>query len=705
MKKAPLKKQKKPQNINPVANTKSWLNNNIILALVCMCFAILLYANTIPNLYAVDDRVVIKDNPYVMQGLKGIPDVFTSDVFHLKKNMDIDCYRPLSVITFSIENQFFPLNPHVGHFTNAILCGITGFFLCMVLIQVLSGIQPVYVMLVTLIFLAHPVHTEVVANIKGRDEMLSFLNLVLAIWFLLRPYSHTRKNIWLRALPYFFFYLAMLSKESAFIGLLIIPLTLFFSGRVSVKQIFVRSLPFLLLFFVFQLQKYLIMGWSGNSGLNNPVTYPYQTLSAKLMATFVIFSHSVKLLVFPFPLSSNYAYNQIPVTHWASPDFISGVILSVLALYFCFRNISKKQILNFGMLFLGLGLAPELGNVFLRGSIMEERLLYAPVVGIGILLVCFFARLAKLDLRSPFQSRSMYSRLAFSIPMFAILVFYTIQTIARNKVWHDNLTLSSHDVLVSPNSSQIHLQYAEALYQAGKPETDLNQKNENYKKSIEQAHIALAICPLSTEALYSIGNIYQENPMTYDSALFYYQLAIQQLPTYSACYNNIGSIYEKIDKQKLASYYFNKAVQVDPGNATYIANRDANRSNTGLDIKLLSDALKFEDPVLTRHDKEFVKYKSLATQFSNQHDFANAEIYWQMAVEQNPTSGEALMNLSVCYGVLKQYDKNIEVLNKILSIYPNSVIALKNLLITYQYTGNTQKAEECRQRLRSMNAL
>ena len=57
---------------------------------------------------------------------------------------------------------------------NAGLYGLTGLVIGILLQKWLAN-QTITAFLIGLVFIAHPLHTEIVANIKGRDEILSFL--------------------------------------------------------------------------------------------------------------------------------------------------------------------------------------------------------------------------------------------------------------------------------------------------------------------------------------------------------------------------------------------------------------------------------------------------------------------------------------------------------------------------------------------------
>ncbi|HWB64464.1 MAG TPA: hypothetical protein VG603_13190, partial [Chitinophagales bacterium] len=228
------------------------------LALVAAFACVLLYANTFHNGYVLDDKGIIQDNQYVQQGLKGIGGIFGSDVWHFQ-NINLGYYRPLSLVTFAVEHQFFGNNPYISHIINVLLFALTGFLVCLLLMHIFRQYSPFFSLAIALLFVAHPIHTEVVANIKSRDEILSFLNLIAALYFLLKAYSH-KVDYKMLAFSALFFYLALLSKETAFAGIFIAPLVIYFAtSKNFINSLFVLSV-FAVVFGVFQLQKYLALG-------------------------------------------------------------------------------------------------------------------------------------------------------------------------------------------------------------------------------------------------------------------------------------------------------------------------------------------------------------------------------------------------------------------------------------------------------------
>ena len=178
---------------------------------------LLLYANTLRNGYAVDDGTVVSYNALTTQGLKAIPAIFTSsyragDSDPSKKERVI-LYRPLSVAMFAAEWQLSPGKPSPWSPGQCDSLRLTGFLLFLTLSRsgvsgsrrtkrnLPAGCDPIPTGpperyperirlkpgrsfcpgIITLLFITHPIHTEVAANIKGLDEILSFLFVIAAV--------------------------------------------------------------------------------------------------------------------------------------------------------------------------------------------------------------------------------------------------------------------------------------------------------------------------------------------------------------------------------------------------------------------------------------------------------------------------------------------------------------------------------------------
>ena len=97
---------------------------NHLVGIILGLIAFLLYSNTTNFTYVLDDSAAIVENQFVKKGIAGIPDLLKSDFWHFS-NLKLGYYRPLSLVTFAIEQQFFNGNPHISHFVNVAIYAFT----------------------------------------------------------------------------------------------------------------------------------------------------------------------------------------------------------------------------------------------------------------------------------------------------------------------------------------------------------------------------------------------------------------------------------------------------------------------------------------------------------------------------------------------------------------------------------------------------
>jgi len=138
-------------------------------------------------------------------------------------------YRPIAEITFAIEHQVFGLNPMLSHLVNLFFYLIIGLLIFYFLVSSFTSQHWSIHLIITLLFLAHPIHTEVVASLKNREELLSFM-FGLGVLVSLSNFKKNRKYstlFW----PLLLISLAILSKKSAliFVPIMVIGMMEFWS--------------------------------------------------------------------------------------------------------------------------------------------------------------------------------------------------------------------------------------------------------------------------------------------------------------------------------------------------------------------------------------------------------------------------------------------------------------------------------------------
>ena len=334
-----------------------FLSNKKNIYILIVVFSFLLYGNSIYNKYALDDAIVITENNFVKKGFNGIPDILTTELFTgffgVKKNLvEGGRYRPFSLITFAIEYEFFGANPFIGHFFNILFYALTGIVLYLVLLKLFqskikSNWNLIIPFLATILWLFHPLHTEVVANIKGRDEIFSLLGSLASLLLILNYLEQRKPILLISALVVFF--LALLSKEMTITYLLIIPLSIYFFTDRSTKEILIPTLLLLIPTALFLYLRQSIMGEPAVTGVSIPqelmnhsflgTTLPEQY--ATIIYTLLLY---LKLLFIPYPMTFDYYPYHIAITQFSNPWVILSILIHLFLAFMQLKILQKSQL-------------------------------------------------------------------------------------------------------------------------------------------------------------------------------------------------------------------------------------------------------------------------------------------------------------------------------------------------------------------------
>lgn len=599
--------------------------------------AFLLYAPTIGHQYAFDDSIVIVDNQFTQKGLAGIKDLLTRDFFEGiygegGMNLSGGRYRPLSLLMFAIEYQFFGPNPTVGHFINVLLFAFTAFLVFKVLLR-WFGEDSIIPMVATLLFVVHPIHTEVVANIKSRDEILALL-LVLVSFRCLHRLADIRagKMLW-AVLAGLAFFGAMLSKESAFTFIVLMPLALWVFDKQNFGNATILSAPLFAAALGYLMLRTAMLGLGGTSVpqtdlMENPL---YGTSTSQHLGTVAVYVlYYWKLLFVPYPLSSDYSFNQIPIVEMSSVLAIISTAVHISLLAFVLWKLPKKHPLSWVVLGILAPLSPASNLFFNIGAPMGERFLYlssfAFCVGIGYGVSFLFKGISVAQaLRRP----------AIIGVLLLIALAGSALSFQRNKDWYNNETLFAADVKTVPNSAKIHYYYANTLmkkYLALKPQEQEKQKQKLLPEIEKGMARALEIYPQFHHACYNLGLVYYQKPDA-QKALEYWNKTQEIMP------NHILSL------QMLAELH-----------ARYL-----NQPDKSIEYcrKLTEEAKITNQPTI---------WQTMGISYSMKADYPKAIECLKKATELNPKNPEPWHNMGAVYGMMGDAAKAKEYTDKANSL-------------------------------------
>jgi protein O-mannosyl-transferase len=301
--------------------------------------------------------------------------------------------------------------------------------------------------------------------------MITFILLLVSSFSFIR-YTENRKAIQI-IISLFSFFVALLTRESAVPFIALVPLVAYFFFNQTIKKSLLLSVPFAIVFAGYMALRLAMVGFTKASNLdigNAPFLYatPSEAFATKV---FILFKY-IGLLFFPYPLSSDYGYNQIPYIGVTSVPFILSELFYTALIIFAIYTFRKKSIYSFCIFFFLITIILFANFIIEIGAPLAERLLFQPSLAFCILLAVLYSKTVK----------------QFALPakliLLMVLLLFSAKTIMRNKDWKNNETLYFTDVLASPNSIRPNLYAANQYIKKALGEPNEELKKEYYSKAI-----------------------------------------------------------------------------------------------------------------------------------------------------------------------------------------------------------------------------
>jgi len=206
------------------------------------------YANSISNGYNFDDHLVTNNHYLTSANSKyNIIDLLTKPYY--SDNMGYNYgYRPITLLSFYIENHIFKESPLISHLINVLIFCISVITFYKLILATGFKNADRFALLASAIFALHPIHTEVVNSIKNRDELLALLFALLSFKCLL---GFNGKNYRIIIYSCLLFSLGLLSKKSIIPLAFVMPVTLILTRNINYQSfIYVATSLIITTFFI-----------------------------------------------------------------------------------------------------------------------------------------------------------------------------------------------------------------------------------------------------------------------------------------------------------------------------------------------------------------------------------------------------------------------------------------------------------------------
>ncbi len=651
---------------------------NLLIVLTIIFVSFLAFSNSSLGEFVYDDITLIQTNNS-LNSLSKIPELFLQSYFG--EGNIAGTYRPLTMVSFALNYAISGLEPYSYHLVNITINTINSLLVYWI-VKYYSQSKLLSIF-TALLFSVHPVHSEAVAAIYGRPELLVTMFLLIT-WIAYVKSSANKYYYFISLLTYF---LSLFCKESGivFFGILLLVQ---FCTKTSWKEKLIpeaKSWGYILTTIPYLIIRTLVTGAFGVPkggqllGAENFLTRLY-TMSLGYVQYF-------KMLVWPFNLATEYDYSIIPKTTTLNLTASLSLILIFLIIAIAFWQSGKKPIIGFAILFFFITTSIVSNIFFPTGILIAERVIYLPLASICLLLAAFFYQFYQLG----WQRLSL---LSFTL----VLSLMITATYYRNLDFQNNISLFTSVVKVSPTHAKATYALADAYEKKG----DLSQAEIYYKKALTlnpgltNIYAFLANLYISqnrrqeaqillTQALnihgdlhyvyVSLARLYRDQK-DYQKAIEYYQLGIKSGRQDARLEHELGLVFYIAQEFEAAKLTMKKAIELDPYFAEAKVNlaRILQQENQYDEANLyLSQALKLEP---NNADANNLCGAGLLAK----GDLCQAKTYLLKAINLDNQLTEAHNNLGLTFVQMNLYTQARREFRLALQIDPTYLSAKQNLI-------------------------
>ncbi|XP_066865061.1 protein O-mannosyl-transferase TMTC1 isoform X5 [Kogia breviceps] len=656
----------------------------------CLC-----YGRSLQGEFVHDDVWAIVNNPDVRPGAPLRWGIFSNDFWGkgMAENTSHKSYRPLCVLTFKLNIFLTGMNPFYFHAVNVILhCLVT-------LVLMYTCDKTVFknrglAFITALLFAVHPVHTEAVAGIVGRADVLACLLFLLAFLSYSRSVDQCcvggrfppRASPFFLLLSLFLGTCAMLVKET---GITVFGVCLVYdlfslshnrdksyltashnrnfllTMRPFLKRaILVISYVVVVLYF-----RLWIMGGSMPhfSEQDNPASFSPYILTRFLTYSYLL-AFNVWLLLAPVTLCYDWQVGSIPLveTIWDMRNLATillAVVMALLSLH-CLaavKRLEHREVLV-GLLFLVFPFIPA-SNLFFRvGFVVAERVLYMPSMGYCILFVHGMSKLCTWLNRC--------GAATLSVSTVLLLLLFSWKTMQQNEIW-----LSRESLF------RLYPRHASALNNLGTLTRDTAEAKMYYQR-------ALQLNPQHNRALFNLGNLLRSQEKK-EEAITLLKDSIKYGPEFADAYSSLASLLAEQERFKEAEEIYQAGIKNCPDSSDLHNNYGVFLVDTGS----AETAVAHYQQAIRLSPSHHVAMVNLGRLYRSLGDNSAAEEWYKRAL-QVARKTEILSPLGALYYNTGRYEEALQIYREAVSLQPSQRELRLALAQVLAVMGQTKEAEK-----------
>lgn len=489
------------------------------------------YLNSLSGALIYDDLNAIVRNPAVVE-LDPVRIARTASWF--VPNGEFDAYRPVTTASFAANYAIHGPAPLGYHVVNVALHATVCVVLALVLARVTGDVR--LALLAAFLFAAHPVHTEAVASVVGRAELLAAVLALLAWWIVL-----ARRGLPASVAAAVVLFAGVLAKENAAaIVAVAVAADLIYRRPPDVRAYVALATAVVAALVV----RSAVLG-----GLAPPPFRLDNVLAtaspwSRLCTAVAVVATYARLLVWPVHLAADYSFPQIPLaTSAADPRVLAGLAVLLAAGALATWGWFRQRHTCFAIAFAALTFSIVSNLVVLIGTILGERLLYLPSAGFCLLLAIGIGAAGARTGRGGTATVALAT---------LVVGLYAARTIERNTVWRDGPTFFTAMVADAPRSARSHRELGLSL-----------SERDRHDDAVAELETSLRLAPGEPMTLYDLGNVLARAGRSAD-ALAAYQQAIERKPDLTSAYVNLGNVHSQRGDEAAAEAVFRRGLAAAP---------------------------------------------------------------------------------------------------------------------------------------------
>lgn len=662
------------------------LNTIKVQLLVIIICAFADNANTLSNDFVYDDSFQIVSNNRITN-IKYLSDIFTHDATNADVSDVSNYYRPIMNIVYMCNYYVFSgLKPWGFHLVNVLFhigVVIVAFlvFTEMLRDDKFASTKSFFSVpfISALIFAVIPINSEVIAWVACVPELSFTLFCLVSMYFHMKSLQSFDKQ---HLLSIAAFCIAIFSKETAvtILPLLVLYDLMFRPNGLNLRRSVVRYFPYALV-----IGLYVILRLNALGGMAPLSRHPELNKYELFLNIIPLFSQYIEKLLLPINLNAFYVLH--PVHSITEIKFIFSFIVVVAFVTICFILFNKNKVAFMGLLIIAIPLLPVLYIRGLGENTFCDRYLYFPSIGFALLSGIYINYLSNINL---------FKKYIYGF-LIIVLILYSIGTIRRNNVWHDNFSLWTDTLTKSPDSGIAHVNLGQELIDKGSLDAAIREFNTALRinPDFSIAHFNLGFCLDKKGDLNQAINSYMAaiyfDPNSYgahyklgfallkkgdlDAAIKEYKKAIEIKPADPRTYYSLGLVYAYKKEFNAAIIEFKKVLSISPNDIKahiHIGLALADKGDLDAAIQKYKEAIRISPNDIDAHN-------SLGVTLVNK-GYIDAAIHeFREVLRVSPNDINARSNIGACFAKKGDLDAAIHEFNDVLLISPNDSYAQTNL--------------------------